>query len=100
MERPPGAHLDTHPDFFWRIGPPEMRFYWTVVHVSNAPLTWFRAGAGQAGVQPLEIGVATDLECLLRRWKPAQTKSFLTIQTLGKAPAPTILTLAYRRKQQ
>jgi hypothetical protein len=24
----------------------------------------------------------------------------LTIQTLGKAPAPTILTLAYRRKQQ
>jgi len=69
----PGHHLDTHPDFFWRIGPPEMRFAWTI-HVANRPLMWFRAGAGQAGVQHhLEIGFAEDLECLMRRWKPAHT---------------------------
>lgn len=79
----PGHHLDTHPDYFWRIGPPEMRFYWTV-HVTNAPLMWFRAGAGQAGVQHhLEIGFAEDLECLLRRWKPAQTDLIFDYSNLG-----------------
>ncbi len=68
----PGQHPDI-PDFRWYIGPPEMRFYW-VVHIINAPLTWFRSGAGQAGVDPhLRIGYAYDLECLLNRWKPAQT---------------------------
>jgi uncharacterized protein YmfQ (DUF2313 family) len=68
----PGQHPEI-PDFRWYIGPPEMRFYW-VVHVINAPLTWFRSGAGQAGVDPhLRIGYAYDLECLLNRWKPAQT---------------------------
>jgi uncharacterized protein YmfQ (DUF2313 family) len=79
----PGDHLDTHPDFFWRIGPPEIRFYWTV-HVMNAPLMWFRAGAGQAGVQHhLEIGYAQDLECLLRRWKPAHTDIIFDYSNIG-----------------
>jgi len=60
--------------FRWYIGPPEMRFYWTV-HVSGARLTWFRSSAGQAGVDPhLRIGLATDLECILRRIKPAHTE--------------------------
>jgi len=60
--------------FRWYIGPAEMRFYWTV-HVSGARLTWFRATAGQAGVDPhLRIGLATDLECILRRIKPAHTE--------------------------
>jgi uncharacterized protein YmfQ (DUF2313 family) len=60
-------------DFRWYIGAPEMRFYWTV-HVSGMRLTWFRASKGQAGVDPhLLIGRATDLECLLRLWKPAHT---------------------------
>ena len=68
----PGHHPEVV-DYRWRIGPPEMRFYWTV-HVTNAPLTWFRCGAGEAGVDHhLEIGYAQDLECLLRRWKPAHT---------------------------
>jgi uncharacterized protein YmfQ (DUF2313 family) len=68
----PGRHPEVL-DYRWYIGPPEQRFYWTV-HVRNAPLTWFRAGSGQAGVNHhLEIGYATDLECLLRRWKPAHT---------------------------
>jgi uncharacterized protein YmfQ (DUF2313 family) len=68
----PGDHPE-ETDFRWQIGPPEMRFYW-VVHVHKAPLTWFRASAGQAGVNHhLEIGYAQDLECLINRWKPAQT---------------------------
>jgi uncharacterized protein YmfQ (DUF2313 family) len=62
--------------FRWEIGPPEMRFYWTV-RVGAVRLTWFRDGdsGGQAGVDPhLRIALATDLECVLRRWKPAHTE--------------------------
>lgn len=69
----PGSHPEMMDQYRWYIGPPEMRFYWTV-HVINAPLTWFRSSSGQAGVDPhLRIGYAVDLECLLRRWKPAHT---------------------------
>lgn len=57
----------------WYIGPPEERFYWTV-KVGAVRLTWFRAGSGQAGIDPhLRIGIATDLECILDRWAPAHT---------------------------
>lgn len=59
----------------WQLGPPELRFYWTV-HVDNAKLTWFRVApsGGECGVDPhLRIGLATDLECVLNRWKPAHT---------------------------
>jgi uncharacterized protein YmfQ (DUF2313 family) len=56
------------------LGPPENRFYWTV-HVHTAALTWFRVTKGQTGVDPhLRIGLASDLECLLNRWKPAHTE--------------------------
>jgi len=56
------------------LGPPDNRYYWTV-HVQNARLSWFRCGSGQCGVDPhLRIGLATDLECLLNRWKPAHTE--------------------------
>lgn len=55
------------------IGDPVMRFYWTV-HVKRMKLTWFRVTKGQTGIDPhLRIGLATDLECVLRRWRPAQT---------------------------
>jgi uncharacterized protein YmfQ (DUF2313 family) len=58
----------------WEIGPPEIRFYWSV-RVSALRLIWFRASSGQAGIDPhLRIGAATDLECLIRRWKPAHTE--------------------------
>jgi uncharacterized protein YmfQ (DUF2313 family) len=68
----PGQHPEIV-DMRWQIGPPEMRFYWTV-HIVNAPLTWFRSSSGQAGVDPhLRIGYAKDLECLLDRWSPAHT---------------------------
>ena len=69
----PGQHPELMEDFRWEIGPPELRFYWQV-HVHLAPLMWFRVGSGEAGVDPhLKIGYAQDLECLLRRWKPAHT---------------------------
>lgn len=60
-------------DYFWRIGDPDMRFAWRV-KLFNTRLLWFRAGSGQAGVDPmLRIALATDLECVIRRWKPAHT---------------------------
>jgi uncharacterized protein YmfQ (DUF2313 family) len=68
-----GDTRDDAGDYRWEIGPTEMRFYWTV-HTGDAQLTWFRAGSGQAGVDPhLLIGMADDLLCLLDRWKPAHT---------------------------
>jgi uncharacterized protein YmfQ (DUF2313 family) len=57
-----------------QIGPPTMRFVWTM-HVHSVRLTWFRAGAGQAGIDPhLRIALAIDLECVIRRWRPAHTE--------------------------
>lgn len=55
------------------LGPITNRFYWTV-HVAAARLTWFRVTQSETGVDPhLRIGIASDLECLLRRYKPAHT---------------------------
>jgi uncharacterized protein YmfQ (DUF2313 family) len=60
-------------DYRWEIGPPEIRYYWSI-RVDMAKLSWFRAASGQAGVDPhLRIGLSDDLECLLNRWKPAHT---------------------------
>jgi uncharacterized protein YmfQ (DUF2313 family) len=57
-----------------QIGHPTMRFAWTV-HVYRIKLTWFRATKGQAGIDPhLRIGLATDLECMIRTWRPAHTE--------------------------
>lgn len=56
-----------------QIGAPTMRFVWTV-HVKRVRLTWFRASKGQAGIDPhLRIALALDLECIIRRWRPAHT---------------------------
>jgi uncharacterized protein YmfQ (DUF2313 family) len=60
-------------DWPCQIGSPIMRFEWTV-HLQQPKLVWFRAGSGQAGIDPhLRIAKALDLECLLRRWAPAHT---------------------------
>lgn len=67
------------------VGPPENRFYWTV-HVGLVRLTWFRVGGGggQAGIDPhLRIALATDLECLFRRFKPAHTEILFDYSGLG-----------------
>jgi uncharacterized protein YmfQ (DUF2313 family) len=61
-------------EYPYMLGPPENRYYWTV-HVEAKSLKWFRCDSGQCGVDPhLRIGLATDLECLLDRWKPAHTQ--------------------------
>jgi uncharacterized protein YmfQ (DUF2313 family) len=56
------------------IGPPEIRYAWRV-NIHDRPLIWFRASAGQAAIDPhLRIALAEDLECVVRRWKPAHTE--------------------------
>jgi uncharacterized protein YmfQ (DUF2313 family) len=70
-------------DFRWYIGPPEMRFYWTV-HVSGVGLVWFRSDAGEAGVDHhLEFGAPQEFICLLERWKPAHTEIVADYSNLG-----------------
>lgn len=57
----------------WQIAPPKMRFLW-IVDVPGERLTWFRCGAGRAGVDPhLTIRRADDLECILHKLKPGHT---------------------------
>jgi len=57
-----------------QIGPPDMRFAWTM-HVGSRRLTWFRAAQGQAGIDPhLTIDYPTDLMCVVQRWAPAHTQ--------------------------
>lgn len=68
-----GTTLDDNNDPRWEIAAPEIRFYWKI-HVDQASLSWFRAASGECGVDPhLIIGLATDLECILNRWKPSHT---------------------------
>jgi uncharacterized protein YmfQ (DUF2313 family) len=60
--------------YMWQLGPPEIRYYWTV-HVNALSLTYFRTGISECGVDRLlAIGVPEDLECVLDRWKPAHTQ--------------------------
>jgi len=60
-------------DYRWQTGQPEIRFWWRV-HILGAKTRWFRAGSGVAAVDPeVRIGLATDLQCLFHRWKPAHT---------------------------
>jgi uncharacterized protein YmfQ (DUF2313 family) len=56
------------------IGPPaQNRFAWTM-HLKRPRLTWFRCSKGQVGIDPhLRIGLAIDLECVIRRWRPAHS---------------------------
>lgn len=66
-----------------QIGHPAMRFAWTV-HVHAVRLTWFRAGKGQAGIDPhLRIALAVDLECIIRRWRPAHTEVLFDYSGVG-----------------
>ena len=65
-------------NFRWEFGDPTMRFYWTVL-ILHPRLSWFRVGqgGGQVGVDPmLRIGLATDLECLIRRIQPGHGSVF------------------------
>jgi len=64
----------TFGDWPCQIGDPLMRFAWTI-HIAQTKLVWFRAGSGQAGIDPhLRIARAEDLECIIRRWSPAHSQ--------------------------
>jgi uncharacterized protein YmfQ (DUF2313 family) len=64
---------DDPTQYRWQLGPPEMRYFWTV-HVNELRESFFHCAAGQCGIDPLlRIGLATDLECLIRRYKPGHT---------------------------
>jgi uncharacterized protein YmfQ (DUF2313 family) len=79
---------DFSPRMRWEFGAPEIRFYWTV-YVGAVRLTWFRFTVGQFGVDPhLRIALATDLECLFRRYKPAQTEVVFDYSGLGGISNP------------
>jgi len=57
----------------WTLGPPTKRFIWTVA-VTGTRYTKFHVSIGQCGIDRLlSIGLATDLQCLFERYKPAQT---------------------------
>lgn len=64
---------DTPSAFRWEIGPPEIRYYWRI-HVNALRISYFHTSSGECGRDRLlSIGLATDLECLLRRYKPGHT---------------------------
>jgi uncharacterized protein YmfQ (DUF2313 family) len=78
---------DTRPspdeNFRWYIGPPEMRFYWTV-SIDVPSLVWFRASSSEAGVNHhLEFRDPDELLCLLERWKPAHTQIVVDTSSLA-----------------
>ena len=69
----------------WEIGPPEMRFYWTI-QPGTPVVVWFRASSGQAGVDHhVEIRTPEELACLFRRWKPAHTEIVYDFSALAAA---------------
>jgi uncharacterized protein YmfQ (DUF2313 family) len=79
----PGVNFDDHLTYRWSLAPPEIRYYWTV-HLNQLRLTYFHCSAGQCGVNPLlAIGWTTDLECLIRRWKPAHTSVIFDYSSLA-----------------
>lgn len=71
-----GDTKDDFGDWRWEVAPPEIRFLWSVA-VTGLRVTWFRTGngGGQSGIDPMvRIALATDLDCIFRRYKPAHTE--------------------------
>lgn len=74
-------------DYRWVIGYPSIRYQWTVKLTNNRE-TWFRTGTGggEVGVDHMvTIALATDIECVIRRWKPAQTEVSFDYSLLAAA---------------
>jgi len=72
-----------------QIGYSTMRFAWTV-HYKSSKLVWFRAGSGQAGIDPhLRIERAGPLECMFERWKPAHSQILFDYSGIGDPYAGT-----------
>jgi len=76
-------------DWPCQIGNPTMRFVWTV-HYKSSKLVWFRAGSGQAGIDPhLRIERAGPLECMFSRWAPAHSLVLYDYSGIGDPYAGT-----------
>jgi uncharacterized protein YmfQ (DUF2313 family) len=61
-------------EYRWRLGPPEMRYVWTV-HVNAKKLVYFHCNSSRTGTDRLlHIGLASDIECFFDRYKPAHTE--------------------------
>ena len=78
-----GSHF--HPDdpgtLRWQVGPPSIRASW-IVHVKGLRFTEPQCGIQQCG-EPLGfLALATDLECMLRRYKPAHSDVIFDYSTL------------------
>jgi uncharacterized protein YmfQ (DUF2313 family) len=68
-----GDTRDANGQYRWEIGPPEMRYCWSI-HAGTEALFWFRAALGEAGVDPhLTIQKSGYVECIFELWKPAHT---------------------------
>lgn len=71
-----------------QIGGPNNEVIWRV-YVTSPTVTWFRAGAGRVGRDPLGgFGRKRDLECLLDKWKPAHTQIKFHYRYTGAPPPP------------
>jgi len=85
-----GETDDGHSYWRWEIGPPEIRYYWTV-HIAGQSVLWWRYGSAIIGVDPhCRFGRAEDLECIFERWKPAHTDvifDYSGTQAIGKGEA-------------
>jgi uncharacterized protein YmfQ (DUF2313 family) len=58
----------------WYLGPREIRFYWTI-HLNARSFRYFHCNSSQTGIDRLlAIGIASDIECVFDKWKPAHTK--------------------------
>lgn len=52
---------------------PEIRYYWAI-EVLEPRVTWFRVSESELGKDPFaKIDIATDLECVINKLKPAHT---------------------------
>lgn len=61
------------------IGSEDVRWYWRVTLLDRR-VTWFRAGSGECGKDPLaSFSIAQDLDCFIRRAKPAHTDVTLIV---------------------
>lgn len=68
-----GDTRDATGQYRWEIGPPEMRYCWSI-NAGTEVLYWFRAALGEAGVDPhLTIQKSGTVECIFEMWKPAHT---------------------------
>jgi uncharacterized protein YmfQ (DUF2313 family) len=76
----------------WQIGEPTIRYYWVVNVSGTVPISWFRCGEGQCGLDPmLTIGVPTGLQCRISQWAPAHTVVLFNYSNLVEPePAPPV----------